>query len=287
MSRFVKCAHIQLSLPKSKGSILDLKRAMIQKHLSYIEEAGKKGVNILCLQELFFGPYFCAEQNPKWFDYAEKIPGETTKILGKYAKKHQMVIIAPIFEQEIAGVYYNTAVIINTDGAVLGKMRKVHIPHAGPGYWEKFYFRPGNVGFPVFETPFAKIGVYICYDRHYPECARILALGGAEIIFSPCAAAEHEGESMWEEELDNPTWARINGVFIGGNNRVGVEKPWDIGRFYGSSYFVSPRGKFIIRGGKEDELVTADLDLDEIRKARNDWPLFRDRRPEMYGKICE
>ena len=293
MAKTVKCAHIQVSCPPideylKTENIAAVKKVALEKHLPFIDKAGKEKVNILCLTELFFGPYFCAEQNTRWFALAETIPGPTTLLLQTYAKKYKMVIIAPIFEEDAPGIYYNTAIVIDADGSYLGKMRKIHIPHAGSGYWEKFYFRPGNLGFPLFNTAYAKIGVYICYDRHYPEFSRILALKGAEILFSPCAAATCETKSMWEDELDNQTWARLNGVFIGGNNRVGIESPWNFGHFYGSSYFVDPYGEFIVRGSRDkNEIVTADLNLTEIKKARINWPLFRDRRPETYGELCQ
>jgi N-carbamoylputrescine amidase len=257
---------------------------MIQKHLPLIEEAGKKGVNILCLQELFYGPYFCAEQDIKWYGNAEKVPGPTTERFSEYAKKYQMVMIIPVYEMEIDGVYYNTAAVIDADGKYLGKFRKVHIPHTWPGFWEKFYFKPGNLGFPVFMTAYAKIGIYICYDRHFPECARLLALKGAEILFNPSATTSGKSQYLWE--LEQPAQAVANGVFIGANNRIGLEKPWDFGTFYGSSYFVDPRGEFLVKGSQDkDEVVIADLDLEQIREVRDGWQFFRDLRPDMYTDL--
>jgi N-carbamoylputrescine amidase len=251
-----------------------------------VEEAGKKGVQILCLQEIFHGPYFCAEQDIKWYRTAEPVPGPITERFAPLAKKHRMVLILPVYEMEQEGVYYNAAAVLDADGSYLGKMRKVHIPHTYPGFWEKFYFKPGTLGFPVFQTAYARIGIFICYDRHFPECARILALKGAEILFNPSATTEGKSRYLWE--LEQPAQAVANGVFIGANNRVGLEKPWEFGRFYGSSYFVDPRGKIIIRGSEDrDELVAADLDLDQIREVRDGWQFFRDRRPELYGEICQ
>ena len=152
--------------------------------------------------------------------------------------------------------------------------------------WEKFYFKPGNLGFPVFQTAYAKIGIFICYDRHFPESARVLALKGAEILFNPSATTAGKSQYLWE--LEQPASAVANGVFIGANNRVGLEKPWEFGRFYGSSYFVDPRGKIMVKGSDDqDELVIADLDLEVIREVRDGWQFFRDRRPEMYSEICE
>jgi N-carbamoylputrescine amidase len=286
VSRIVKCAHIQASNPKHEGSTAEIKEAMIQKHLPLIEEAGKKGVQILCLQEIFYGPYFCAEQNIKWYGTAEPVPGPTTNRLAAYAKKYKMVMVIPVYEQAIEGVYYNTAAVIDADGTYLGKMRKVQIPHTWPGFWEKFYFKPGNLGFPVFQTAYAKIGIFICYDRHFPECARVLALKGAEILFNPSATVTGKSKYLWE--LEQPAQAVANGVFIGANNRVGLEKPWEFGQFYGSSYFVDPRGQILVKGSEDkDELVIADLDLEVIREVRDGWQFFRDRRPEMYTEICQ
>jgi beta-ureidopropionase len=286
MSRLVKCAHIQAINPKSEGSVKEIKEAMIRKHIPLIEEAGKKQVQILCLQEIFHGPYFCAEQDIKWYASAEKVPGPITERLAPYAKKYKMVLLLPIYEMEQEGVYYNCTAVIDADGSYLGKFRKVHIPHTWPGFWEKFYFKPGNLGFPVFQTAYAKIGVYICYDRHFPECARILALNGAEILFNPSATTAGKSQYLWE--LEQPAQAVANGVFIGANNRVGLEKPWEFGTFYGSSYFVDPRGKLLVKGSTDkDEVVIADLDLEQIREVRDGWQFFRDRRPEMYGEICQ
>ena len=286
MSRIVKCAHIQASVPTHEGTPNEIKEAMIAKHIPLIEEAGEKGVQILCLQEIFYGPYFPAEQDTKWYATAEQVPGPTTERLAEYAKKYKMVMVIPVYEEAIAGVYYNTAAIIDADGKYLGKFRKVQIPHTWPGFWEKFYFKPGNLGFPVFETAYATIGLFICYDRHFPECARVLALKGAEILFNPSATVTGKSKYLWE--LEQPAQAVANGVFIGANNRVGLEKPWEIGEFYGTSYFVDPRGQFLVKGSEDrDEVVVADLDLELIREVRDGWQFFRDRRPEMYTEICQ
>jgi beta-ureidopropionase len=286
MSRIVKCAHIQASNPKSTGTVEEIKEAMVVKHEEFVEEAGKAGVQILCLQEIFHGPYFCAEQDIKWYASAEEVPGPLTERFSAYAKKYKMVIILPVYEKAIDGVYYNTAAVIDADGSYLGKFRKIHIPHTWPGFWEKFYFKPGTLDFPVFQTAYAKIGVFICYDRHFPECARILSLKGAEILFNPSATVAGKSEYLWT--LEQPAQAAANGVFIGANNRVGVEKPWEFGEFYGSSYFVSPKGEILVKGSRDkDEIVVADLDLEDIRKTRDGWQFFRDRRPEMYGAIGE
>ena len=285
MSRIVKCGLIQASNPKHDGTPVEIKAAMVEKHIPLIEKAGQAGVQILCLQEIFCGPYFCAEQDVKWYQTAEPVPGPLTERFSAYAKKYRMVMVVPVYEEEITGVYFNTAAVIDADGRYLGKFRKVHIPHTWPGFWEMFYFKPGNLGFPVFETAYAKIGIYICYDRHFPECARVLALKGAEILFNPSATVAGKSQYLWQ--LEQPAQAVANGVFIGANNRVGVEKPWDMGKFYGSSYFVDPRGQILVKGSEDkDEVVVADLDLEQIREVRDGWQFFRDLRPEMYGEIC-
>jgi N-carbamoylputrescine amidase len=288
MPRIVRGGLIQATLVGSAAEPIDItKKAMIEKHVKMIEEAAKKGVQILCLQELFYGPYFCAEQQTKWYSLVEKIPeGPTVKLMQELAKKHSMVIVVPIYEIEITGVYYNTAAVVDADGKYLGKYRKQHIPHTAPGFWEKFYFKPGNLGYPVFKTAYADIGVYICYDRHFPEGARILGLRGAEIMFNPSATVAGLSEYLWE--LEQPAHAVANGFFVGAINRVGMEAPWNIGEFYGKSYFCSPRGKLIAQASRDkDEIVVADLNLDEILEVRNVWQFFRDRRPETYKEMTE
>lgn len=288
MSKIVKGGLIQATLVGStEAPVEEIKKGMIEKHLGMIEQAAKQGVQVLCMQELFYGPYFCAEQKTKWYGLVEKIPeGETTKLMQELAKKYNMVLIVSIYEEEMTGVYYNTAAVIDADGKFLGKYRKHHIPHCDPGFWEKFYFKPGNLGFPVFKTAYADVGVYICYDRHFPEGARALGLNGAEIVFNPSATVAGLSEYLWE--LEQPAHAVANGYFVGAINRVGTEAPWNIGEFYGSSYFCNPRGKIIAQASRDkDELVIADLDLDEIKEVRNVWQFFRDRRPETYEALVK
>ncbi len=202
----------------------------------------------------------------------------------KLAKKYKMVLVVPIYEVEMAGLFYNTAVVFDADGSYLGKYRKHHIPHCHPGFWEKFYFTPGNAGYPVFQTRFGKVGVYICYDRHFPEGARVLGLNGAEIVFNPSATVAGLSEYLWE--LEQPAHAAANQYFVAAINRVGTEKPWNIGEFYGKSYFCNPRGKIVAQASRDkDELVVADLDFDEIKEVRATWQFYRDRRPESYDEI--
>jgi N-carbamoylputrescine amidase len=288
MPRVVKCGLIQATHACSTSEKLEtIREANIAKHMPLIERAGREGVQILCMQEIFTGPYFCAEQNARWYDAVEKIPdGPTTKLMQEYARRYSMVIVVPLYEEDETGVYYNTAAVIDADGTYLGKYRKNHIPHVAPGFWEKFYFRPGNLGYPVFNTRYAKVGVYICYDRHFPEGARALALNGAEVVLNPSATVAGLSEYLWK--LEQPAHAVANGYFVGAINRVGYEAPWNIGEFYGQSYFVDPRGQFLAMAKRdENALVTAELDLDKIREVRNTWPFFRDRRPDTYDDLIK
>jgi beta-ureidopropionase len=288
MARVVKCGLIQASSACSSDEPLKkIREANIEKHMTFLDQAGKQGVQIVCMQEIFTGPYFCAEQNTRWYDATERIPdGPTTRLMQEVAKKYSMVVISPIYEEDETGVYYNTAAVIDADGTYMGKYRKSHIPHTAPGFWEKFYFKPGNLGYPVFKTKYADIGVYICYDRHFPEGARELGLNGAEIVFNPSATVAGLSEYLWK--LEQPAHAVANGYFMACSNRVGTEAPWNIGKFYGSSYFVDPRGNFVAQASEDkDELVVAELDLSLIEEVRRTWQFFRDRRPDSYGDMVK
>lgn len=285
MPRTVRAAVIQLAnkLP-TEASCAEHQKAMVEAHIPYIEQAGKQGVQMLCFQEIFTGPYFCPSQDSKWYDLAEPIPdGPTTQLMCEYAKKYQMVIVVPIYEVEMTGVYYNTAAVIDADGTYLGKYRKNHIPQV-KGFWEKFFFKPGNLGYPVFKTRYGNVGVYICYDRHFPDGARCLGLNGAEIVFNPSATVAGLSEYLWK--IEQPAHAVANGYFVGAINRVGTEAPWNIGEFYGQSYFVGPRGNIIAQASRDkDELLVADLNFDEIKEVRDLWQFYRDRRPETYKEL--
>ena len=262
-----------------------VKRAMLDKHVPLIEQAGAKGVQILCLQEIFNGPYFCPGQDKRWYEAAEPVPGPTTEAVAKIAAKYKMAVVVPVYEKDMPGVLYNTAAVYDADGTYLGKYRKNHIPHTS-GFWEKYFFKPGNLGYPVFQTRYARVGVYICYDRHFPEGARALGLNGAEIVFNPSATVAGLSQYLWK--LEQPAHAVANGYFMGCINRVGTEAPWNIGKFYGSSYFVDPRGNFLAQAGEsEDALVVAEMDLDMIDEVRSVWQFFRDRRPETYEELVE
>ncbi|CAB1127933.1 Acyltransferase [Candidatus Hydrogenisulfobacillus filiaventi] len=289
----VRAGLLQLSHDlDGRESVERHKEAALAKHEAWIERAAGEGVNLLCLQELFFAPYFAAEQDRRWYRAAEPVPeGPTVRRMQELARRYGMGLVVPLYEEAMPGVYYNTAAVIDADGTFLGKTRKVHIPQvhssgAGAyGFWEKFYFRPGNLGYPVFPTRFGKVGVYICYDRHFPEGARILGLHGAEIVFNPSATTAGHSDHLWH--IEQPAHAIANGYFVGALNRVGIEQPWAIGEFYGLSYFCDPEGRILTQGPRNaDALITADLDLDQIVEAREHWQLFRDRRPDTYGDIC-
>ena len=285
-SRIVRGGLIQCANPVNDESVpvAEIQRRALEAHLALIEEAGQKGVQVLCLQEIFNGPYFCPSQAIRWYDAAESVPGPMTETMQAYARKHAMVMVVPVYEREQAGVYYNTAAVIDADGKYLGKYRKNHIPQCNPGFWEKFYFKPGNLGYPVFETQYAKVGVYICYDRHFPEGARALGLNGAEIVMNPSATVAGLSEYLWK--LEQPAHAVANGYFLGAINRVGTEAPWNIGEFYGQSYFVDPRGKFLVTASRDkSELVTSDMDMAVIEEVRRVWQFYRDRRPDSYADL--
>ncbi|HVZ92916.1 MAG TPA: nitrilase-related carbon-nitrogen hydrolase [Phycisphaerales bacterium] len=288
MPRVTRAALVQIALAEPATSPLaKIKKAMIDRNVAMIERAAKEGAQVICLQEVCTAPYFCAEQETKWYETAEPIPdGPTVKTFQDVAKKNKMVVVLPIYEVDLPGLYYNTAAVIDETGAFLGKYRKHHIPHCKPGFWEKFYFTPGNLGYPVFQTRFGKIGVYICYDRHFPEGARELGLNGAEIVFNPSATVAGLSEYLWK--LEQPAHAVANQYFVGAINRVGTEAPWNIGEFYGQSYFCDPRGRIIKEAPRDkDDIVVADLDLDMILEVRNTWQFFRDRRPESYTAISK
>ena len=287
MARTVISGLIQASNPINDESVpvAQVQAAMLAKHLPMIHDAGKRGVQILCLQEIFNGPYFCPGQDRRWYDAAEPVPGPTVAALAPIAAKYQMAMVVPLYEREQAGIYYNTAAILDADGSYLGKYRKTHIPQTS-GFWEKYFFRPGNLGYPVFKTRYATIGAYICYDRHFPEGARALGLAGAEIVYNPSATVAGLSQHLWK--IEQPAHAIANGYYVGAINRVGTEAPWNVGKFYGNSYFVNPRGEIIACGSEDqDELVVAELDLDLIEEVRRTWQFFRDRRPDAYGPLVE
>ena len=283
----LRAGLIQMGLKGSTElSPEQIRDKMLEAHIPLIEQAGQKGVQVLCFQEVFTQPYFCPSQDTKWYRGTEKIPdGYTTQLMREYARKHGMVLVVPIYEEEMTGVYYNAAAVIDADGTYLGKYRKSHLPQVA-GFWEKFFFKPGNLGYPMFQTAHCKLGVYICYDRHFPEGWRALALNGAEYVVNPSATVAGLSQYIWE--IEQPAAAVANGYYVGAINRVGTEAPWNIGKFYGSSYFVNPRGKIVAQASQDkDELLVAELDLDMVREVRDLWQFFRDRRPETYAPLSD
>jgi beta-ureidopropionase len=260
--------------------------SMTKAHEDYARQAAAAGAKVICFQELFYGPYFCQLQDPKFYEYAESVPGPTTERFQALAAELGLVMVLPVYEEEQPGVLYNTAAVIDADGKYLGKYRKNHIPQVN-GFWEKFYFRPGNLGYPVFDTAVGRIGVYICYDRHFPEGWRALGLAGAKIVFNPSATSRGLSSYLWK--LEQPASAVANEYFIGAINRVGVEDEFGDNDFYGTSYFVDPEGKFVGDVGHDydPELIVRDLDLGLLDTVRDRWQFYRDRRPDAYGDLTK
>jgi beta-ureidopropionase len=276
--RIVRAALVQTSWTGDKDSMID-------KHVKYVVQAAGQGAQVMCFQELFYGPYFCQIQDPKFYGLTEKIPdGKTVRLMQELARQHNMVLIVPMYEEDQTGVYYNTAAVIDADGKYLGKYRKTHIPQV-KGFWEKFYFRPGNLGYPVFDTAVGRVGVYICYDRHFPEGARMLGLHGAELVFIPSATSRGLSMHLWH--IEQRSHAIYNGYFVGTINRVGIEDEFGPNDYYGSSYFCDPRGQYVgeIASDKEEQLICRELNMNLIQEVRQTWQFYRDRRPEMYGDI--
>ncbi|NJC73080.1 acyltransferase [Planosporangium thailandense] len=259
------------------------KESMISHHEERAYEAAAAGAQVICFQELFYGPYFCQVQDTRYYEYTEAIPGPTTQRFQAIAKELGLVMVLPMYEEEQPGVLYNTAAVVDADGRYLGKYRKQHLPHVN-GFWEKFYFRPGNGGYPVFDTAVGKVGVYICYDRHFPEGWRALGLNGAQIVFNPSATSAGLSEYLWK--LEQPAAAVANEYYVGAINRVGIEELGD-DDFYGSSYFVDPEGAFVgdVGDRSTNELIVRDLDMDLIQTVRNRWAFYRDRRPDAYADL--
>lgn len=285
MAGVVRCALIQTGCPDASGRIEAVKQQMIEKQVVMIEESAARGSKVICLQELFYAPYFPAGEDRRWLDFGETVPGDTTARMGEVAKRLGVVLIAPIVERAADGKYYNTAVVVGTDGGILGKYRKVHLPDL-VGFREKFYFEPGDLGYPVFDTEFARIGVYLCFDRHFPEGARALGLSGAEIVFNPSATIEGLSRHLWD--IEQRAHAVANGYFVGALNRVGLEKPWESGVYYGSSYFCDPAGKVLEMGSDSgDDIVIADLDLSMIESVRGLWHFYEGRRPDTYEDLVK
>src|SRR3954453_19893995 len=262
VAEVVRAALVQTSWTGDKES-------MIKAHEDYARQAAAAGAKVICFQELFYGPYFCQKQDAEYYEYAESVPGPTTERFAALAQELGMVMVLPVYEQEQPGVLYNTAAVIDADGTYLGKYRKNHIPQV-KGFWEKFYFRPGNLGCPIFDTAAGRIGVYICYDRHFPEGWRALGLAGAKIVFNPSATSRGLSQYLWR--LEHPAAAVANEYFVGAINRVGVE-PLGDNDFYGQTYFADPRGQLIgdAASDTEDEVVVRDLDMAQLDEVRDLW----------------
>jgi beta-ureidopropionase len=278
MSDLIRAALVQAKWTGDAGS-------MVAAAVAAAERAAQRGAQVVCFQEIFSGPYFCQVQDPKYYGLAELVPGgPTVERMRAVAEATNMVLVVPVYEVEQPGIYYNTAAVIDADGTYLGKYRKHHIPQVS-GFWEKFYFRPGNLGYPVFQTAVGPIGVYICYDRHFPEGWRALGLAGARIVFNPSATSRGLSAYLWR--LEQPAAAVANEYFVGALNRVGVE-PLGDNDFYGSSYFVDPRGQLVGEQGSDhdDDVVVRDLDMDLLDEVRQLWAFYRDRRPESYDPLC-
>ncbi|MFG2823953.1 nitrilase-related carbon-nitrogen hydrolase [Kitasatospora sp. NPDC048365] len=279
MSRVVRAALFQTAWTGDKET-------MIAAHERAAREAAAQGAQVIGFQEVFNAPYFCQVQEPEHYAWAEPVPdGPTVRRMSALAKELGLVIVVPVYEVEQAGFYYNTAAVIDADGSYLGKYRKHHIPQV-KGFWEKYYFKPGNLGWPVFDTAVGKVGVYICYDRHFPEGWRALGMAGAEIVYNPSATSRGLSAYLWQ--LEQPAAAVANEYYVAAINRVGVEEYGD-NDFYGTSYFVDPRGQFVgeVASDKDEELVVRDLDLDLIDQVRQQWAFYRDRRPDAYGPLTE
>ena len=269
--------------------------ANLARTIEAMREAAKRGAQIVCLEELFRSQYFCREENPDNFDLAESIPGPTTEALSKLARQLEIVIIASIFERRAAGLYHNTAAVLDANGALLGLYRKMHIPD-DPLYYEKFYFTPGDLGFPNFETRYGRIGVLVCWDQWYPEGARLSSLRGANILFYPTAIGWHPSEKSEFGAAQLDAWRTIqrshaiaNGIFVAAVNRVGFEGPPDSGlEFWGSSFIADPFGQLIVEAPtNKEEILVAECDLRRMEEVRRNWPFLRDRRTDAYAPILE
>jgi len=269
--------------------------ANLKKTLALADRAAQRGAQIICTQELFRSQYFCQSEDHKNFKLAEPIPGPTTDAFCKLAKKHKVVVIASLFEKRAAGVYHNTAAVIDADGSLLGRYRKMHIPD-DPLYYEKFYFTPGDLGFKAWPTRYGKIGVLICWDQWYPEAARLTALQGAQILFYPTAIGWHPGEKKKDGERQHDAWETIqrshaiaNGCYVAVANRIGHEKLAGKGiEFWGQSFVAGTSGEILARAGAaKEEILIVPVDLAVVDTARTHWPFLRDRRIDAYGNLMK
>jgi N-carbamoylputrescine amidase len=265
----------------------------MQRAVSRIEAAAQQGAKMICLQELFRSQYFCQTEDPAFFDLSESIPGPSTEILSQVARRHEVVVIGSLFERRDAGVYHNTAVVLDADGALLGTYRKMHIPD-DPLYYEKYYFTPGDQGYKTFDTRYGRIGTLVCWDQWYPEGARITALQGAKVLFYPTAIGWHPSERDRFGMLQRDAWKTIqrahaiaNGVYVVAVNRVGHEGPADGGiEFWGSSFVSDPFGAILAEASETlEDTLFAEYDPLHLEDIRRHWPFLRDRRIDSYGNI--
>jgi N-carbamoylputrescine amidase len=261
----------------------------LRRTLALIDQAAAKGAQVVCTQELFMGPYFCQEEDAALFDLAEPVPGPTTEALQRKARQRGIVIVGSLFEKRARGLYHNTAVVVDADGSLLGKYRKMHIPD-DPRFYEKFYFTPGDLGFKAFDTKFGRIGTLVCWDQWYPEAARLTAMQGADILFYPTAIGTWLGE-MEYKGIQHQAWHTIqrshavaNGCFVVAVNRVGTEGEL---RFWGRSFVAKPMGIVAAEAGEGEEVLVVDCDLKEIEAARRGWPFLRDRRIDAYDGLTK
>ena len=271
-------------------------KANLKKTLSLVEQAARKGAQIICTQELFRSQYFCQAEDHAYFDLAEPIPGPSTAAFQKLAKKHGVVIVASLFEKRASGLYHNTAVIIDADGSLLGIYRKMHIPD-DPLFYEKFYFTPGDTGFRAWETKFGKIGVLICWDQWYPEGARLTAMQGAEILFYPTAIGWHPKEKAEYGVNQHGAWETIqrshavaNGCYVAAINRIGLEQPigGDGLEFWGQSFVAGTSGQIIAKASVDkEEVMIVPIELGKVDVTRTHWPFLRDRRIDAYGDLTK
>jgi N-carbamoylputrescine amidase len=287
--RRFKVALIQMACAPDPEA--NLRRAILR-----VEEAANAGATVICLPELFRSPYFCQREDAAAFDLAEPVPGPTTEALGEAARKAGVVVIAPIFERRAAGLYHNSAAVIDSTGQVAGLYRKMHIPD-DPAYYEKFYFAPGDLGFPAFDTSVGRLGVLICWDQWYPEAARLVALQGASIIFYPTAIGWHPDEKPQFGAAQRDAWRTVqrahaiaNGLYIAAVNRVGLEKmagaPGQGIEFWGSSFLADPFGAVVGEAPADQEaLMVREVDLEHLEEVRRNWPFLRDRRIDAYAGL--
>lgn len=262
----------------------------IQNHVILIKKAAAQGAQIICLQEMFTTIYFCHEEKDDYFNWAEEMPGKVSTLFSDLAKELGVVIIVPYFEKRAPGIYHNTAEVFDADGSNLGKYRKMHIPD-DPGFYEKYYFTPGDLGFKVFKTKFATIGVLICWDQWFPEAARLTAMQGAEILFYPTAIGTLEHESQQEKQTFRDAWQTIqrshsvaNGVYVAAVNRIGTENGT---KFWGHSFISAPFGEVLAQVDDQEEILIQTIDLNVLDKHRRTWPYFRDRRIDAYQPLTK